>query len=134
MSKGARSRLMASIHAKNTAPELRVRRYLHAAGLRYRLHERSLPGRPDLVFSKRKVAVFVNGCFWHRHEGCRLATQPASNVGFWSAKFDANVARDARSQTALRNLGWTPIIVWECQTKVLDELDRLFWQIIAVSA
>jgi DNA mismatch endonuclease, patch repair protein len=133
MSKAARSRLMASIRGKDTRPEMLVRRYLHAAGLRFRLHDRLLPGRPDLVFKRHRVAVFVNGCFWHRHPGCTLATEPTSNVEFWGAKFEANVSRDAWAQSALRELGWTPLKIWECEGKVVEGLDRLFWRIVAAS-
>jgi DNA mismatch endonuclease, patch repair protein len=134
MSQAARSRLMASIRAKDTRPEMRVRSYLHAAGLRFRLHDGRLPGRPDLVLRRYRVAVFVNGCFWHRHHGCLLATRPASNVAFWSAKFDANVSRDARARSALVELGWTPITIWECEAKDIDKLDHLFWRIVAAGS
>lgn len=133
MSTAARSRLMASIRGKDTRPEMIVRRYLHAVGLRYRLHDRRLPGRPDLVLKRHKVAIFVNGCFWHRHCGCVLATEPSSNVAFWAAKFEANVSRDARSQAALAKLNWTSLIIWECETKNSENLDALFWKIIAAS-
>lgn len=133
MSKAARSRLMASIRAKDTRPEMLVRRYLHAAGLRFRLHDRRLPGRPDIVLKRHRVAIFVNGCFWHRHVGCVLATEPSSNVAFWAAKFEANVSRDARSQSDLEKLGWMPLIIWECEIKNIENLDALFWRIIAAS-
>lgn len=133
MSKAARSHLMASIRSKDTRPEMLVRRYLHAVGLRFRLHDRRLPGRPDLVLKRHRVAIFVNGCFWHRHPGCKLATETASNVAFWAAKFEANVSRDARARAALKELGWTPLTIWECEVKDVERLDHLFWHIVAAS-
>lgn len=120
LSPSDRSRRMAAVRGKNTAPELDLRRWLHAHGFRYRLHSAKLPGRPDLVFPARKKVVFVNGCFWHRHEGCRLATTPKSSVDFWQAKFNANVARDRRQHEALRALGWEVLVVWQCELRDLE--------------
>lgn len=105
---------MSGIRGKDTKPELTVRRFLHRAGLRFRLHAK-LPGKPDLVFPKYKTAVFVHGCFWHRHRGCRLATTPATNPVFWQEKFDANVHRDALVKKALSKLGWKVLVVWACE-------------------
>ena len=124
-----RSRMMAGIGAADTAPEMAVRRYLHACGLRFRLHDRSLPGRPDIVFPGARIALFVHGCFWHRHPGCRFATTPSSNASFWAAKFAANVARDTAKSDRLRELGWTPLVIWECETRDPDAIDRLFWRV-----
>ena len=120
-----RSRMMSGIRGKDTKPELTVRRYLHSRGLRYRLNVKDLPGKPDLVFPKYGVAVFVHGCFWHRHSGCRYATIPSSNKEFWQAKFDGNVQRDKINARRLRALGWRVLVAWECG---LDEssLDKLF--------
>lgn len=109
-----RSRMMSGISGKNTKPELTVRRYLHRDGLRYRLHGK-LPGKPDLVFPKYRTVVFVHGCFWHRHEGCRYATTPADNAEFWQKKFDGNVRRDHRVQKELSSLGWHVLVVWTCE-------------------
>lgn len=109
-----RSRMMAGIRGKDTRPELLLRRALHGRGLRYRLHGSKLPGRPDLVFPRFRAALFVHGCFWHRHEGCRYATTPATRPDFWQAKFDANVARDIRNQRQLEATEWRVGIVWEC--------------------
>lgn len=114
--KPTRSRMMSGIGPKNTLPEMRVRRYLHARGFRYRLHSRKLPGRPDLVFPRYRVALFVHGCFWHRHPGCRFATNPGTRVEFWENKFATNVARDKRKAAKLRRLGWRVLTIWECQT------------------
>ena len=111
-----RSRNMARIRGKDTGLEMRVRKAAHAQGLRFRLHRRDLPGTPDLVFPGRRIALFVNGCFWHRHPGCPKAYTPRSRVDFWQAKFDANVARDARNMAALVEAGWTPVVIWECET------------------
>ena len=110
-----RSELMAGIRGKDTAPELAVRRIAHGMGLRFRLHRRNLPGRPDLVFPRHRLAVFVHGCFWHQHQGCRFAHIPKSRVSFWTGKFAANVARDKRNIAALRGLGWRVLVIWECQ-------------------
>ena len=109
-----RSRMMSGIRGKNTKPELALRRSLHALGLRYRLHAKGIPGKPDIVMPKYRAVIFVHGCFWHRHAGCRYATVPATRPEFWAAKFDANVARDAAAQSALRDIGWRVGTVWEC--------------------
>jgi DNA mismatch endonuclease, patch repair protein len=110
-----RSERMSRIRGRDTAPELALRRALHHRGLRYRLYGAQLPGRPDIVFPSRRAVVFVHGCFWHRHDGCRIATTPKSNTSFWQAKFDRNVERDLRNGERLRELGWIVIVVWECE-------------------
>jgi DNA mismatch endonuclease (patch repair protein) len=117
--RATRSRMMSGIRGKDTKPELAVRSFLHRAGLRFRLHAR-LPGKPDLVLPRYKTVVFVHGCFWHRHEGCRYATTPASNAGFWQEKFAGNVQRDARVKGQLEDAGWRVETVWACQ---LDEAE-----------
>jgi DNA mismatch endonuclease (patch repair protein) len=106
--------MMAGIRSKNTKPELLLRRALHAAGLRYRLHGAKLPGKPDLVFAKHHAVVFVHGCFWHRHDNCRFATTPATRPEFWATKFSANLERDKRNVAALLGEGWRVAMVWEC--------------------
>ncbi len=115
-----RSRVMAAVRGKDTAPELAVRRLAHALGYRFRLHGRcakaSLPGRPDLVFASRRKVIFVHGCFWHRHACPRGRSTPRANARFWRDKFAANVARDRRVASRLRRLGWGVMTVWECQT------------------
>lgn len=118
----ARSRNMARVRGKNTEPEMRGRRLLHALGYRFRLHRRDLPGSPDLVFPGRRAVVFVHGCFWHRHEGCRLASTPKSNEAFWQAKFGRNVERDARKKRELQALGWRVLVVWQCETTDAEAL------------
>lgn len=115
--KATRSRMMAGIHGKDTKPELIVRSFLHRTGLRFRLHAK-LPGKPDIVFPKYRTVVFVHGCFWHRHEGCRHATTPANNASFWQEKFAANVRRDATVKQKLEEMGWRVLIIWSCE---LDE-------------
>lgn len=127
-----RSRMMRAIQGCNTQPEMRVRRYLHAAGMRFRLHDRSLPGRPDLVLPGRKVVIFVHGCFWHQHPGCPYATTPATRPDFWQAKFAVNKARDASVVDRLTVLGWQVFTIWECQTKEEMELDALARSVLAV--
>ena len=112
-----RSKMMAGIKGRNTAPERTVRRVAHRMGLRFRLHRKNLPGSPDLILPRRRLAVFVHGCFWHRHEGCRYAYTPKSRIAFWTEKFTQNVARDRRNEAALRDLGWRVLIIWECETR-----------------
>jgi DNA mismatch endonuclease (patch repair protein) len=124
VSKAKRSEMMSGIRGKNTKPELRVRSYLHRAGLRFRIHPKNLPGTPDIVLPARKVAILVHGCFWHRHNRCQFAYQPRSNRRFWNRKFAENVARDVRKLAALRKAGWRVITVWECCTSP-DDLERL---------
>lgn len=119
-----RSRMMSGIRGRDTKPELAVRRYLHSRGLRYRLHVRELPGRPDIVLPRHRTVVFVHGCFWHRHEGCRFAYTPKSRQEFWLPKLEGNAARDARDQQQLRDLGWRVEVVWECELRS-DRLSAL---------
>jgi len=125
MSGSARSRLMSRIRGKDTMPELRVRRYLHSRGLRFRLHVKDLPGKPDLVFPRYRTVVFVHGCFWHQHPGCAYAVMPASNIEFWRSKLEGNVLRDHRHAAALESLGWRVLTVWECEVRDSGRLDRL---------
>ena len=112
-----RSWNMSRIRSKDTKPEVVVRSLLHGMGYRFRLHRRDLPGRPDIVLPKYRTAVFVNGCFWHRHEGCRYAFFPKTRVDFWMAKFQDTVERDHRQREELRNLDWRVVTIWECETR-----------------
>lgn len=125
---------MSRIRAKGTGPELAVRRAASAAGLRYTLYRRDLPGTPDLVFSRPRVALFVNGCFWHRHEGCTFAYFPKSNAEFWQAKFMSNVARDNRASEDLRSMGWAPKTIWECETTDTNGLAEIVVTIVRNAA
>lgn len=118
----SRSRNMAAIRGKDTLPELNVRRMIHGLGLRFRLHRRDLPGRPDIVLPRHRTVVFVHGCFWHRHEGCRYTTTPKTRLEFWQAKFDENVARDYRNRIALAGMGWRVLVVWECELRDAETL------------
>ena len=111
------SRRMAAVKRRDTVPELELRRALGERGVRFRLHDPKLPGTPDIVLMDRRVAVFVHGCFWHRHPGCSRATLPKSNVAFWSDKFRQNVKRDARKVRILRSRDWSVCIVWQCRIK-----------------
>jgi DNA mismatch endonuclease, patch repair protein len=106
---------MASVPTTNSKPEVRLRKELFRLGYRYRLHVKSLPGTPDIVMPKHRSIVFVHGCFWHRHPGCRLSSIPATRSAFWASKFNANVARDRRNRDALRKLGWNIVIMWQCE-------------------
>ena len=111
-----RSWNMSRIKSKDTTPERIVRSFLHRNGFRFRLHVKDLPGKPDIVLPKYKTVIEVRGCFWHRHPGCKSATNPSSNVDFWQKKFAANVSRDERTEQELKKLGWNVIVVWECET------------------
>lgn len=112
-----RSRCMAAIKGKDTKPEMIVRKYLFSRGLRFRVQVRKLPGTPDIVLPKYKTAIFVNGCFWHGHEGCKYFRLPKSNVEFWKEKIERNIERDRGSMRALLDLGWKVIRVWECELR-----------------
>ena len=129
LDQAARSAVMARVRGKNTRPEMIVRKLVFAAGYRYRLHVRKLPGSPDLVFTSRKKVIFVHGCFWHRHDNCSSSRIPKSRVDFWSDKLNGNKARDQRNQTALIEAGWQVLVVWECELGnliVLQDRLRLF--------
>jgi DNA mismatch endonuclease (patch repair protein) len=119
-----RSRMMSGIRGKNTKPEMTVRRAIHAMGYRYRLHARELPGKPDIVFRRRRLAIFVHGCFWHRHPdpSCKLARMPKSRVEFWEPKLEGNRARDEANVLALEAMGWKVLLVWECQLGNMEQL------------
>lgn len=115
---------MRSVRATNSKPELVVRRLLHRIGFRFSLHRKSLPGTPDIVLRKHLTVIFVHGCFWHRHLGCKYATTPKTRQDFWLPKFEANVKRDAKKEAQLRELGWRVLIVWECETRKPAELEE----------
>nr|WP_282960736.1 very short patch repair endonuclease [Actibacterium sp. MT2.3-13A] len=118
----ARSFNMSRIRAKDTKPELIVRRMLHSMGYRYRLHAPDLPGKPDIVFRPRRKVIFVHGCFWHRHPSCSKATTPKTRQEFWQEKFRKNVQRDLAVHQQLSDLGWSCLVVWECETSDADHL------------
>ena len=115
---------MGSIRGKDTEPEVLVRSAVHALGYRFRLHRRDLPGTPDLVFVGKKTALFVHGCFWHRHADCKYSYHPKSNVEFWERKFKSNVARDKRVEAELEQLGWRVGVIWECEASDPDKMRR----------
>ncbi|MFA7292503.1 MAG: very short patch repair endonuclease [Rhodocyclaceae bacterium] len=128
--KATRSRMMSGIRGKDTKPELVVRRYLHSRGLRFRLHVADLPGKPDIVLPRFRKVVFVHGCFWHQHAGCKYATKPSSRADFWANKLSDNVARDQYQINALNELGWTVVIVWECELRSgVERLAALYAEI-----
>ena len=116
-----RSRMMAGIKGKNTTPEVRLRKALHRTGFRFGLHSSKLPGKPDIVLPKHRTVIFVHGCFWHRHEGCRNASVPKSNAAFWEEKFIRNVERDSSNVASLIKAGWRVGIVWECAVRQRGE-------------
>lgn len=115
--KATRSYNMSRIKSKNTKPEMLVRKFLFANGFRYRLHVKDLPGKPDIVLPKYKTVIFVNGCFWHGHDGCKYFVVPKTRTEWWMNKISGNIAHDNRSINALENLGWNVVIVWACQLK-----------------
>ena len=117
MSPEQRSRCMAAVKGKNTKPELIVRRYLFSRALRFRLHDRKMPGSPDVVLPKYRTVVFINGCFWYGHEGCKYFRLPKTNSEFWESKISRNVSRDSEVVNKLEKLGWTVIRIWECELK-----------------
>lgn len=116
---------MRAVPRKHSKPELLVRSALHRLGYRFSLHRNDLPGTPDIVLPKHRVVIFVHGCFWHRHPGCRLSSTPRTRAEFWQTKFDRNVERDAAAISALEALGWRVIVVWECETRQVEPLRDL---------
>lgn len=120
-SKEDRSKNMSAIKSKNTKPEIIVRKYLFSNGFRYRVNVSKLPGKPDIVLPKYKTVIFVNGCFWHLHEGCKYFVWPKSNADFWKNKIQGNVERDKRNHKTLVEAGWKVIVIWECQLKHSQE-------------
>ena len=129
-----RSRCMSAVKGKDTKPEMIVRKYLFSKGLRYRLHVKSLPGNPDIVLPKYKTVVFINGCFWHGHDGCKYYRLPKSNVEFWKSKITTNKNRDCQNEIKLKGLGWRVIRIWECEIRRVQDrnqsLERLYDQIV----
>ena len=117
ISKARRSANMRAVPSRNTRPEILVRRMAHSLGFRFRLHRPNLPGKPDIAFPAQQKAIFVHGCFWHQHKGCKRATVPKSNRNFWRLKLARNVARDAMQLAAIRKRGWRALVVWECEIK-----------------
>jgi len=130
LSHEARSKHMGRIRQKNTKPELLVRQYLYSLGYRYRLHRIDLPGSPDIVLPKYKLAIFVHGCFWHHHPGCKRAKIPKSRKEWWSKKFKNNQMRDARAIKSLKDMGWKVKVVWECETNDFQSISNALGTII----
>ena len=125
-----RSRIMSRIRGKDTRPEIVVRQFLHANGYRFRLHRKDLPGTPDIVLPKYHTVVFVHGCFWHRHEGCRYTSTPTTNREFWEQKFEANKWRDERDIRLLEDMGWKVLVIWECEVKQGTFQERLLMELL----
>lgn len=130
VSKEKRSRMMSGIKGKNTKPELLLRSALHKLGFRFRIQRKDLPGKPDIVLPKYKTIIFIHGCFWHRHPGCKYAYTPKSNIEFWTSKLEGNVIRDRLTEKALEEMGWRILIVWECEIKTLIENDSFLRSMI----
>ena len=117
-----RRRIMSAVRGRDTKPEMMVRRLLHSMNYRYRLHRQDLPGRPDVVFESQQKVIFVHGCFWHRHPGCKKTTSPEKRADFWCDKFDRNVQRDREVERKLAEMGWHSLVVWECEAKAPEDL------------
>ncbi|ADN78337.1 very short patch repair endonuclease [Geobacter sulfurreducens] len=122
ISKEHRSWNMSRIKGRDTKPEMIVRSALHKLGYRFRLHSRTLPGKPDIVLAKHKTVIFVHGCFWHRHENCKFAYLPKTRIDFWQQKFLKNINRDVQVKLLLEKAGWRVLVIWECQTRNIDRL------------
>jgi DNA mismatch endonuclease (patch repair protein) len=129
ISRDLRSQVMAKVRSVDTKPELLVRSLLHKMGFRFRLHRRDLPGRPDMCLPKHRVAIFVHGCFWHGHTCHHGSRRPATNQEYWNKKLDGNIRRDAAALKELRELGWKPLVIWECQTHESNFSDELLGRI-----
>jgi len=130
ISEERRSWNMSRIRGKDTTPEIIVRSMLHRMGYRFRLHRKDLPGKPDIVLPKYNTVIFVHGCFWHRHKGCKFAYKPKSRIDFWNSKFDETVARDKRNRKQLEANGWNVEIIWECETKDMNRLKNIINKIL----
>ena len=128
--KKQRSKNMAAIRSKNTKPEITVRKTMYKMGLRYRLHRKDLPGKPDIVLGPVKLALFVNGCFWHRHVNCKYAYNPKTRKNFWNKKFTDTIKRDIKNNIELEKLGWKSVVIWECETQDQDSLRDQILKII----
>ncbi len=114
---------MAQVKSENTSPELAIRKLLHRLGFRFRLHRKDLPGKPDIVLPKHKTVIFVHGCFWHGHLGCKRASRPTSNTDFWNKKLDRNIERDRAAREELEKIGWRVMTIWECEIKDTEKME-----------
>ena len=116
---------MAAVKSRDTTPEISIRKALHSLGYRFRLHRKDLPGKPDIVLPKHMTCIFVHGCFWHQHSGCKRATVPENNREFWKEKFVKNLRRDEEARKALKILGWKVLVVWECEIKAEKSFEKI---------
>ena len=133
LTKEQRSWNMSRIKNKDTEPEMKVRRMLHKLGIGYRLHSKDLPGKPDIVLKKYNTVIFVHGCYWHRHKGCKNATTPKTNTAFWLKKFDKNKENDKKKAAMLKELGWNLQVIWECETSHPDILNKKLKKILTIT-
>lgn len=125
VSRKRRSEIMSNIKGKHTLPEIVARKSAHKLGLRFRLHRKELPGRPDMVFARWQTALFVNGCFWHHHQHCKKSALPKSNTQFWERKIEQNVKRDLRNYATLKEQGWKVVVLWQCEIKTVEQASVL---------
>lgn len=126
-----RAKCMSRVRGKDTKPEMVVRRIIHGMGFRYALHSKALPGKPDIVLTRHRKVVFVHGCFWHGHSGCKRSARPTTNAEFWDRKLDRNLARDRQHIRSLESDGWSVLVVWECRTRDVDALQRRIGSFLA---
>lgn len=131
VSPSVRSRIMSSVKQRHTKPEVLVRSLLHRLGYRFRLHQKDLPGRPDIVLPRYHTAIFVHGCFWHQHPNCGKARRPSSNQEYWDKKLDENISRDKRKEDELSELGWRVAIVWQCETSDVNILSERLQKLLS---
>ena len=122
---------MSLIRSSNTKPEILVRKILHSLGFRFRLHQKSLPGKPDVVLKKYKSVIFVHGCFWHQHKGCKRSNMPKSNTAYWKPKLERNIKRDKHHKIELKKLGWKIITIWECESKNIEKIKKKILKLLA---
>lgn len=132
-SKQVRSYNMSMIRSKNTKPEMIVRRYLFSSGFRYRVNVQGIKGKPDIVFTKYRIVIFINGCFWHGHPNCKIFVLPKTNTEWWKSKIETTRKRDEKNQQLLKAEGWHVIVIWECQLKKKDRLKTLQWLSLQIS-
>ena len=125
LTKEKRSWNMSRIRSKHTKPEMIVRSYLYSKGFRYRLHDKKLPGKPDISNASKKIAIFINGCFWHQHKNCKRANIPKSNVDYWAPKLNNNIKRQQDNLNSLDKMGWKSFVIWECETKQIENNERI---------
>jgi len=134
VAQGKRSKIMAAVHSKGTKPEILVRKLVYAMGFRYRLHDKDLPGKPDLVFKSKKKVIFVNGCFWHGHKGCEKARLPKTHKDYWQDKINRNRIRDRKNEKALNIMDWAHLTIWQCDLKKIEPIAKRIYKFLEIES